>query len=73
MAFQIVELIVDADHNVVERKVMPQHYMTHQEAAAAIESVVPIYAASGYEPNGEFWWAVTKDGKTQIRFIIESV
>jgi hypothetical protein len=73
MAFQVVELTIDADHNVIERKVIPYRYTTHREAAAAIESVVPTFSAYGREETGDFWWAVTADGKTQVRFIIESV
>jgi hypothetical protein len=73
MAFQVVELTVDADHNVIDRKVIPYRYLTRKDAVEAIESVVPTFSASGYQPEGDFWWAVTDDGNTRVRFIIESV
>jgi hypothetical protein len=38
-----------------------------------IESVMSRFEKSGYEPEGQFWWAVTRDGKNRIRFIIEDV
>jgi hypothetical protein len=71
--FQIVELILDPNQNVVERKAMSRPYPTREEAIAEIESVLPIFASSGYEPKGDFWWAVTQDGKRRLRWIIETV
>jgi hypothetical protein len=73
MAFQVVELTVDADHNVIDRKVIPYRYLTRKEAVEAIESVVPAFSASGYQTEGDFWWADTDDGSKRVRFIIESV
>jgi len=70
--FQIVHLILDAGHNVVERSVMSRPYPTREEAIAAIESVLPIFESSGYEPEGKFWWATARSGM-RIRWIIESV
>jgi hypothetical protein len=73
MAFQVVELTVDADHNVIDRKVIPYRYLARKDAVDAIESVMPSFSASGYQSEGDFWWAVTEDGSTRVRFIIESV
>lgn len=73
MAFQVVELTVDADHNVIDRKVIPYRYLARKDAVDAIESVMPSFSASRYQSEGDFWWAVTEDGSTRVRFIIESV
>ena len=27
----------------------------------------------GYEPEGDFWWAIAGDGRTRIRFLIDSI
>ena len=64
---------VDADHNVIDRKVIPYRYLARKDAVDAIESVMPSFSASRYQSEGDFWWAVTEDGSTRVRFIIESV
>ena len=73
MPFQIVELALDSNDNVVERKVVPYPYQTREEAVDTIESVVTRFAEAGYEPEGDFWWAMAGDGETRIRLIIEGV
>lgn len=73
MAFQVVELTIDADNNIIDRKVSPHRYTMHRDAVAAIESVVAAFPSHGHHENGNFWWVVTEDGKTQVRFIVESV
>jgi hypothetical protein len=72
VAFQIVELTLDADDNVIERRVVPYPYPTREEAVTAIECIVSTFAEAGYEPAQEFWWAVANDGD-RTRFIIEGV
>jgi hypothetical protein len=71
MPFQIVELALDSNDNVVERRVVPYPYQTREEAVDTIESVVTRFAEAGYEPEGDFWWAIGGDGETRVRFIIE--
>jgi hypothetical protein len=39
-AFQIIALTLDADDNVIERKVIPYPYQTREGAVDSIESVV---------------------------------
>jgi hypothetical protein len=73
MAFQVVELTLDADENVIDRRVIPYPYPTRKDAVDAIESVVTSFAQSGYQPNSDSWWALTRDGTTRIRFAIESI
>jgi hypothetical protein len=72
VAFQIVELALDADDNVIERRVVPYPYPTRQEAVTAIECIVSTFAEAGYEPAQKFWWAVADDGH-RTRFIIEGI
>jgi hypothetical protein len=72
VAFQIVELTLDADDNVIERRVVPYPYPTREEAITAIECIVSTFAEAGYEPAQTFWWAVAGDGD-RTRFIIEGV
>jgi hypothetical protein len=72
VAFHIVELTLDADDNVIERRVVPYPYPTREEAVTAIECVVSTFAEAGYEPAQSFWWAVADDGD-RARFIIEGV
>ena len=73
MAFQVVELTLDADQNVIDRRVIPYPYPTRKEAADAIESVVTSFPQSGYQPDNDSWWAIARDGASRIRFTIESV
>jgi hypothetical protein len=40
VAFQIVELTLDTDNNVIERRVVPYPYQTREEAVTAIECIV---------------------------------
>jgi hypothetical protein len=73
MAFQVVELTLDADDNVIERSVVPYPYPTRAEAVDTIESVIMRFVEAGYEPEGDFWWAINGNSKTRVRFIIEHV
>ena len=73
MAFQVVELTLDADKNVVDRRVIPYPYPTRKDAVDVIESVVTNFPQSGYQSESDSWWALTRDGTTRIRFAIESI
>ena len=68
MAFQVLELTLDAGQNVVDRRVIP--YPTRKDAIDAIESVVTNFPQSGYQSENDSWWALTRDGTTRIRFAI---
>jgi hypothetical protein len=72
VAFQIVAFTLDADNNVIERRVVPRPYQTRQEAVTAIECIVSTFAEAGYEPAQKFWWAIAHDGD-RTRFIIEGI
>ena len=73
MSFQVVELTLDADDNVTDRRAVPYPYSTRDEAVDTIESIMSRFAKSDYEPEGDFWWATAGDDTTRIRFIIEGV
>jgi hypothetical protein len=66
VAFQIVALTLDADDNVIERRVVPLPI----QAVTAIECIVSTFAEAGYEPAQKFWWAIHHDGD-RTRFNIE--
>jgi hypothetical protein len=53
MAFQVVELTLDADQNVIDRKVIPYPYPTRRDAVDAIESVVTSFPQSGYQSEND--------------------
>jgi hypothetical protein len=60
--FQIVELTLDANDSVIERRVVPYPYPTREGAVTAIECIVSTFAEAGYEPAQKFWWALADDG-----------
>jgi hypothetical protein len=72
MAFQIIELALDANDDVIDRKVVPYPYPTRKGAVEGIEEITAGYARSGYDPKHDFWWAVT-DNRDRLRFIIVTV
>jgi hypothetical protein len=41
MTFQVVELTIDANNNIIDRRVSPPRHTKHREALAAIESSLP--------------------------------
>jgi hypothetical protein len=74
MAFQVIELALDANDSVIDRRAVPYPYQTRAEAVATIESMISKFAEAGYQPEGDFWWAITdKDRAARIRIIIESI
>ena len=73
MAFQVVELTLDAGENVIDRRVIPYPYQTRKDAVDAIESVVTSFPQSGYQSDSDSWWAITRDGTSRIKFTIEPV
>ena len=74
MAFQVVELTLDADQNVIDRRDIPYPYPTRKDAVDAIESLVTSFPQSGYQSDNHSWWAIIiRDGTSRIRFAIERV
>jgi hypothetical protein len=73
VTFQIVEINLDANDKVIERKVVPYPYQTRQEAVTAIECIVSTFAEAGYEPAQKFWWATAGNGDHMRRFIIQEI
>ena len=72
-AFQVIELALDEDDNVIDRRVMPYPYATRKDAVDTIESFATRFAQSGSEPNGDFWWGMDAKEKIRIRFVIERI
>ena len=54
-AFQVVELAIDANDQVIDRKAIPYPYPTHKDAVDTIESLATKFAEFGYETKGDFW------------------
>jgi hypothetical protein len=73
VAFQVIELTLDANGNVIDRRAVPYAYQTRAQAVDTIESMISRYAEIGYEAEGDYWWAITNKGKARVRIIIESV
>jgi hypothetical protein len=73
MGFQVVELTLDADDNVIDRQVVPYPYATRAEAVHTIESAMSRFAEKGYDVEGQYWWAITRDGRSRVRFLIEGI
>ena len=73
MAFQVVELTIDANNNIIDRRVSPPRYTKHREALAAIEKHRCHLRLIRAREKWKFLVDVTEDGKSQIRFIVESV
>lgn len=44
MAFQVIELTLDENDNVIERRAVPYPYPTRGEAVDTIESVITRFA-----------------------------
>ena len=73
MPFQVVELSLDADDRVIDRKAIPYPYPQRLEAVATIEKLITRLQKAHYEAGRDYWSAIAKDGKTRVKFIIEGV
>ena len=69
MPFQVVELWLDVDDRVIDRKAVPQRL----EAVETIQKLMARLKRSHYRAERDFGSAVAKDGKTRVKFIIEAV
>lgn len=73
MPFQVVELKLDADDKVIDRKAIPYPYPQRLDAVETIEKLITRLQKAHYEAERDYWSAIAKDGKTRIKFIIEGV
>ena len=71
VAFQVVEFELDAQGNVLERRVVPYPYQGRQEAAAA-KSIAGRYAEARYDQTNNFWCAVGNQGRP-VRLAVEEI
>jgi hypothetical protein len=69
MPFQVVELRLDADDKVIDRKAIPYPYPQRLDAVETIEKLITRLQKAHYEAEP----AIARDGKTRIKFIIEGV
>ena len=72
MSFQVVELELDAEGNVLDRKVVPYPYQNLQEAAASAKSIAARYPKVRYDPANNGWCATDSRG-LPIRVAIEEI
>jgi hypothetical protein len=73
MPFQVVELSLDEDDKVIDRKAIPYPYPRRLEAVETIEKLITRLQKAHYEAGRDYWSAIAKDGKTRIKFIIEGM
>ena len=73
MPFQVVELRLDADNKVTDRKAIPYPYPQRLDAVDTIEKLITRLQKAHYEAERDCWSAIAKDGKTRVKFLIEGV
>ena len=73
MPFQVVELRLDAEDQVLDRRAIPYPYPQRLDAVDTIEKLIARLNKAHYEAERDFWSAVAKDGKTRLKFVIEGV
>jgi hypothetical protein len=73
MPFQVVELKLDADDKVIDRKAIPYPYPQRLDAVETIEKLIARLQKAHYQAGRDYWSAIAKDGKTRVKFIIEGV
>ena len=66
MPFQVVELWLDADDQVID-------YPQRLDAVETIDKLIARLKKVHYRAERDFGSAVAEDGKTRIKFIIEGV
>ena len=72
VSFQVVELELDAQGNVLDRKVVPYPYQNLQEAAASAKSIAADYPEARYDPAKNDWCAI--DSRVlPVRVAIEEI
>ncbi len=72
MSFQIVEFELDAQGNVLDRKVVPYPYQSRQEAAASAKSIATRYPQARYDPASNNWCAIGSRG-LPVRVTVEEI
>jgi hypothetical protein len=69
MAFQIVELKIEKNNEVVV-SALPQRHKTRGEAEEEVRRLVASYQTSGFNSEDRYWWAFTVNGE-EMRFSID--
>jgi hypothetical protein len=73
MPYQVVELRLDAEDKVIDRRAIPYPYPQRLDAVETIEKLIARLKKAHYEAERDDWSALAKDGKTRVKFIIEGV
>ena len=73
MPFQVVELRLDAEGQVIDRRAIPYPYPQRLDAVDTIKKLIARLDKAHYEAERDFWSAVAKDRKTRLKFVIEGI
>jgi len=66
VSFQVVELELDAQGNLLDRKVVPYPYQNVQDAAASAKSIAARYPEARYDPANSGWCATGSRGPVRV-------
>ncbi len=69
MVFQLVRLEINADSQVIGRRVTQPLYERREDAMAMAEYDAAWVGEYGYDPDHDCWWA--RDGRRMYRFVVE--
>jgi hypothetical protein len=72
-ALSVVELRLDAEDQVIDRRAIPYPYPQRLDAVDTIEKLIARLDKAHHEAEWDLWMAVAKDGKTRLKFVIERV
>ena len=70
MAYHVVELRIDGNEQIIDRKVIPYPYHSRHEAVETIEGIIRTFDRSGYDPKAGHWWALAANGD-KMQFVLE--
>jgi hypothetical protein len=73
MPFQVVELRLDAEDQVIDRRAIPYPYPQRPDAVDTIKKLSARLDKPQHEAERDFWSAGAKDGKTRLKFVIGGV
>jgi len=73
MPFQVVELRLDANDKVIDRRAIPYPYGQHLDAVETIKKLIKSLKEPHHDAGSDCWSAIAKDGKARVKFIIEGI
>src|SRR5262249_17066143 len=73
MPFQVVEVRLDANDKVIDRRAIPYPYGQHLDAVETIKKLIKSLKEPHHDAGSDCWSAIAKDGKARVKFIIEGI